>query len=421
MKNYITCFLLMISSLLSLSQGRIIKTIIPCNDEVLFKTPGKWFTSYGGMLDNGSEYIPFNKAQVNETVTRMNAVRDMLMKIFPEPMGVDAAWHHTIGRGRFGEQVKYVNRNDRWDREARVEKSVASYGFVCGFFAHGCNRNNPTEIRRGYPGETGTWIGVSANGIGGVATEVIGETHMLIDGYPVFLRQPLKQKFDGYELFYSKANVFPNYRDDEWRVLVHRKGELPYTPVTRKQYLDQAIIYLSTFYDVALKTFEQAPVRSLEEQETEKNQTIEKMKKDLAWNPPALKAAIDNYLAGYKTEQKIRKEQINDFKKNRDNVLKHYNDELEKTAKNHLLESPAIIPLDVYNQSIDMSIFVEENVGSMVVIENAKYMRKDLPKYIPQLFCVKWSWDEYWKPQSDIAKLILENFPFDKLQAMIDK
>lgn len=375
------------------------------------------------MLDNGSENIPFNKAQVNETVTRMNVVRDMLMKIFPEPMGVDAAWHHSIGYGSFGEQVRYVKNNqDVWNREAIIKKPVASYGFVCGFFKHGCNRSNPNEIRRGYPGETGTWFTVGANSLGVVAMEVSGgRDRILIDGYPVHLREPMKQEFDGYEIFFRKANVFPNYINDELCVLVHRKGELPYIPVTRKQYLDEAIIYLTQFYADALKEFERAPMRSLEEQEREKNQTIEKMKKDLAWNPSTMKTSIDLYLAGYKTEQDIRKEQIKEYIKNRDAVLNHYKNELEETTKNGLLESPAIIPLVVYTAVSDDPIFVEQNVGYTVVIENPKYMRKDLPKYVPQILIIRWSWDEYWKPQADIAKLILEKFPFDKLQAMIDK
>jgi hypothetical protein len=47
-------------------------------------------------------------------------------------------------------------------------------------------------------------------------------------------------------------------------------------------------------------------------------------------------------------------------------------------------------------------------------------MRKDLPKYIPQFFVVNWKWGN-WPPQADIAKLIEERFPFEKLQAMIDK
>jgi len=421
-KQIIILIIFLITHLSSWSQNTI-KTTTPCNDEVLFKTPGKWFIEYGGMLDNGSEYIPFNKAQVKEAVTRMNSVRDMLIKIFPEPMGVDPAWHHSIGRGSFGEQVKYVtNSQGIMNREALFEKPVATYAFVCGFFDLACNPNNLNVIWRGYPGETETWFTVSANGIGNVAPEINGSTtNMLIEGYPVHLRHPVKEKFDGYELFNCKKDVFPDISTNQWRMLFHRQGELPYTPVTRKQYIDQAIIYLSQFYNDGLKEFERAPMRSLEEQEAEKNQTIEKMKKDFSWNPTGLKVTIDNYLATYKTEQEVRKEQIKNYIKTRDDVLNHYKDELEETTKEGLLESPAIIPLIIYDSEITQPIFVDENIGYMVVIENVKYMRKDLPKYVPQILTVVMGFDEYWKPQADVSKLILEKFPFEKLQAMIDK
>jgi hypothetical protein len=129
-------------------------------------------------------------------------------------------------------------------------------------------------------------------------------------------------------------------------MLFHRKGELPYTPVTRKQYIDQAIIYLSQFYNDGLKEFERAPMRSLEEQEAEKNQTIEKMKKDFSWNPSGLKLAIDNYLAGYKTEQEVRKEQIKNYIKIRDDVLNHYKDELEEDNKERLTRVACYYSID---------------------------------------------------------------------------
>jgi hypothetical protein len=384
MKQQVIVILFLVIHFSSWSQ-KTIKTDIPCSDEVLFKTPGKWFTDYGGMLDNGSEYIPFNKTQVKETVTRMDVVRDMLKKIYPEPMGVDAAWHHTIGRGSFGEQVKYVKHADGWDREALAEKPVASYGFVCGFFRHGCSGQNPNEIWHGYPGETNTWFTVGANGIGAVATEISGgEKNMLINGYPVHLLQPVKEKFDGYELFQVKEDVFPGLVANAWRILFHRKGELPYTPVTREQYLEQALIYLTQFYDEAIRSFQQMPVGSADEQDT-------------------------------------KKEQMKNLVKNKDAVLKHYKDELEETAKKSLLKSPAIIPLNIFTATADESIFVEENIGYTVVIENPAYMRKDLPKYVPQILTVKMGWDEEWKPQADVAKLIREKFPFEKLQAMIDK
>jgi len=384
MKKQIIIFLLFIINFSSWSQ-RIIKTGTPCTDEVLFKTPGKWFTDYGGLLDNGSEYIPFNKAQVNEAISRMNAVRDMLMKIYPEPIGVDPAWHHSIGRGSFGEQIKYIKHGDRWDREALTEKPIASYGFFCGFFRHICNGQNPNEIWHGFPGETDTWFIVGANGIGTVAPPITeSSNNMLIGGYPVHLLHPIKEKFDGYELFNVKTNVFPDFYSGTCTILIHRKGELPYEPITRKQYLDHAIIYLTQFYKDALNDFEQAPMGSLEEQE-------------------------------------IRKGQIKSFIKNRDAVLDHYKDELEETSKKGLLGSPAIIPQVLFAATADDQIFVEENLGYTVVIENPSYMRNGLPKYIPQIFTVQITWNEDWKPQSDVAKLILEKFPFDQLQGMIDK
>jgi hypothetical protein len=308
------------------------------------------------------------------------------------------------------------------NQEAMVEKPVASYAFICGFFRLDCNPNNQHEIWRGYPGETNTWFVVGANGIGNVAAPINGNTkEMLIDGYPVHLREPLREKFDGYELFNCKPNVFPGMRNDSWRILIHRKGELPYIPVTRKQYIDQAIIYLTQFYDDAINDFERAPMRSIEEQETEKNQAVEKMKKDFAWNPTAMKASIDNYLAGYKTEQDVRKEQVKNVVKDKEAVVKHYRDELEESTKQGLQTSPAIIPLVIYAAEAHEPLFVEENIGYMVVIENPKYMRKDFPKYVPQILTVQMGFDEYWKPQADVSKMILEKFPFEKLQEMIDK
>ena len=69
--------------------------------ELINPLPSFWikFKDATNHPHNGTEYIPFNKAQVKEATNRMDAVREMLFKIYPEPMGVDIGWHHTIGRG----------------------------------------------------------------------------------------------------------------------------------------------------------------------------------------------------------------------------------------------------------------------------------------------------------------------------------
>jgi hypothetical protein len=402
----------------SLQGQNVIRTTTPCSDDVLFKTPGRW---HKGSNNWNPERTGLNKTQQQEVLSRMDVVHKLLQAVYPEPMGVDVDWNYILNSIPFGEQVKYVKRiENSIDQIAVVERPVASFGCVSGFFRHYCNQNNLNEIWSGYPGETGTWVSVFANGLGGFATAYFrNEDTLTIDGYPVHLRQPLKQNFNGYELFYSKANVHPNYYQELF-ALIHRNGELPYIPVTRKQYLDKCIPHLTKFYDRTIKEFEQAPMRTLAEQEAEKKQTLEKMKKDFEGNPAALKATIDNYLAGYKTEQEIRKEQVAELIKYKDALLKHYRDELEETTKQNLLDSPAIIPLSIYDHDQNMPIFVEENIGWMVVTENPKYMRKELPKYVPQFFVVVWKWDE-WKAQADIGKLVEEKFPFEKLRDLIDK
>ena len=213
------------------AQGRTIKTTIPCTDEVLYKTPGRWFKSTNVWQ---VDHIGFNLAQQQEVLKRMDAVHQMMLNIYPQPMGVDVTWHHTLGYSTFGDQVTYI-RTDQFsmDRKAVVERPVASFGYVTGFFQHFCSTKDPLEIWSGYPGETGTWFNLSSNSLNGFAEEYFGNFDTLtIGGYPVHLRHPLKQSFDGYEIFYSKGVVDNPDITPELFALVHRKGELPYIPVT---------------------------------------------------------------------------------------------------------------------------------------------------------------------------------------------
>ena len=366
----------------SWSQGRTIKTTTPCDDEVLFKTPGQWF-KYTDVWQ--VDHIAFNKSQQQEVSNRVDKIHAMMQQIYPEPMGVDVAWKRTLGFSTFGDQVTYI-RIDPFtlDRKALVEKPVASFGYVAGFFQHFCATDNVHEIWSGYPGETGTWLNIFANAFGGFATEYFGnEDTLTIEGYPVHLRQPLKQSFEGYELFFSKAVVDNPDVTAQRYVLLHRKGELPYLPVTRKQYLEKCLIHIEKFQDLMIKSFEQTPLVTGEGQ-------------------------------GSKTEQ------LAELKKNKEAILKRYREELEQTTRQALLDAPAIIPVTIYNMDEYTPIFVEENMGWMIVRANPNYMRKDLPKHVAQFFVMEWRWND-WKPQVDVGKLIEEKFPFEKLQAMIDK
>jgi predicted lysophospholipase L1 biosynthesis ABC-type transport system permease subunit len=56
----------------------------------------------------------------------------------------------------------------------------------------------------------------------------------------------------------------------------------------------------------------------------------------------------------------------------------------------------------------------------ILVTENPDYIRKDLPKHVPQFFLVSLTWQD-WEPLKKFAEIVEQNFPFEKLQAMIDK
>ena len=100
--------------------------------------------------------------------------------------------------------------------------------------------------------------------------------------------------------------------------------------------------------------------------------------------------------------------------------MKHYRDELEKTTNEGLLDSPAIIRV-FHSPDAQLPIFYNESEGGqMLVTENPKYLKKDLPKYVPQFMVLYWS-GAFPPPHSKMAALMLANFPIEKLQAMIDK
>jgi len=123
-------------------------------------------------------------------------------------------------------------------------------------------------------------------------------------------------------------------------------------------------------------------------------------------------------------DKRDRDEMIKKSQQVKDDVLKHYQDELAATTTAGLLDSPAIIAAYIFNVSPTTPIFTTEAAGGkMLVTENPAYMRKDLPKYIPQLIVLKWDMYSSWwfTPLKDPSKEIDENFPIEKLQAMIDK
>lgn len=90
---------------------------------------------------------------------------------------------------------------------------------------------------------------------------------------------------------------------------------------------------------------------------------------------------------------------------------------MEKTTSEGLLETPAMVLLKYHHTPV---FETDPKKGMMLITENLDYIKKNLPKYVPQLFVVSLSWNR-WAPQANIATVLKQHFPFEKLQAMLDK
>ena len=120
------------------------------------------------------------------------------------------------------------------------------------------------------------------------------------------------------------------------------------------------------------------------------------------------------------SDQQQKDETVKKIIKQKNEVINRYEKEVEKNSAANLLDSPATVNI-LQNMYPDTPIFTTgKEDGKMLVTENPAYIRKDLPKYMPQFLVLYWSWNEDVKG-AYFRKMLEANFPIEKLQAMIDK
>ena len=187
-----------------------------------------------------------------------------------------------------------------------------------------------------------------------------------------------QEKWKGYDVY------SPEPGSGDRLVLLYRKGILPYIPVSRKQYLERSINCLENFFDKNIKTYEEF---------------------------------------GALMDKKTKDENIKRQQQQKDEILKYYRHEMESTTKAGLLDSPAIIPVTFAYPDPNVPIFTTSAAGGYTLVtENPAYIKKDLPKYIPQLIILRmWNGGDGPDPASNPYHIYYNDFPIEKLQAMIDK
>jgi len=367
MKKQLIILLLLFISYSSWSQNTI-KTTTPCDDALLQKTPGRWIKKSDLLYATG-----IFKQQQAEVFKRLDAIHQLVLSSYPEPMGIDVAWHRSTGDGLFGASIKYRTYTGGITFDFEKGTTIAAYYYSAGFFRYYCNPNNKNEIWQGFPGETGTVIHIYANTLDYFSNTNVSDT-MTVDGRLVKRKLAVKERINDNEIVYDPEGGSVCY------MLIHRSGALPYNPVSRKLYLKYCLSFVQKYFD----------------EQTALNKQFQPDKEQL-------------------------KIQLDRLEKDRIRFLMRYQDELKKTTDDGLLDSPAMVytltPMLFFNDKIFLT---EKEGGRMLITENPDYIKKELPKYMPQLFVVGWAWDT-WPPQAYISTIMETKFSFEKLQEMIDK
>jgi len=384
MKKQATILVLMLFNSVLIYSQKFIKTTTPCNTELLRNTPGQWI-HWGDPLQ-----AKITKQQEQEIFNRLEKIHRFVVTIFPSPLGIDVEWGRYTGELEFAQQVITDHLPDgRISENFSNGIPLVNYSYLAKFDPYSCG-GDVYEMMKGYPREEGAIVKVVANDLNDVLQGNEGGIEgMQIDGRYIRMMKTIKGKWKGYTQYQLDKG------SDITMILLHREGMLPYIPVTRKQYLDLSIIYFNKFYDKSIADFERT------------DSLYAKMYTDM----------------GKKPDWESRKEQKEKFRKQKRDVIKYYQDELAATIATGLPDSPAIVSGGMCNLITTYPIFTSEAAGGkMLVIENPAYFRKDLPKYIPQLFVL--TFDKYgWAfiPKREPITLMEEYFPIEKLQAMIDK
>ena len=349
-----------------------IKLTSPCNDELLKNVQGEWL-HWGDPW-----YAQLSKQEEQEVRKRVAAIHQFVYSLTPTLPGLDAAWGIHSADYEFAQQARTEHLQGGQSRVSYYNGiPLVQYTYGVGFYEYSCGRSGvPNEMRKGYPREDGASLSVAANTLNKFLLRDYGGTEgMQIDGRNIKMMPPETGTWKGYTMYDTDNSDFS--------ILLHRVGILPYIPVTRKQYLELSINYFNKFFDNNIKAYDD------------------------------LGALLD---------KKQKEENIKTQEKQREEVLKYYKDELAITTTKGLLDSPAIV-LGFLNPLTNYAIFTSDTkVGNKLVTENPKYFRKDLPKYVPQLFIFSISKMRWWfTPKIDPITVLEEKFPIEKLQAMIDK
>jgi hypothetical protein len=346
-----------------------------CDNQLLLQKPGTWKESSGGTLNVSTTELTKEKKV-------MTAINTMIKSKY-SPKGVSAFM------------------NVSYDRP-ELNMPCNSYRYSIHPLNFYCNGNTIQTAS-----ETSTLFEITVNGFDIDIYDTAQGDRALAEGFNVMPHVPIEK--DGYWFFKeTDASLGFQMSGKSCMWLITYDGKLPYSYVTKKEFLEKRKRSLYTLMEnsaISLKD-------NLKNIELEKELTEKELKND----PEKLKRYIK---LGYQYKkdkyQKFLADNEKPFKPAFENIEK----QLQMSAE--ILNQKAIVkrdPNDTYNY-----LFTDENdpFGEVLIKPNSGYFNENLPKSSPQFFWIYMVWNH----NEPIASMFKENsmkaVDFTALKNMLGK
>ena len=193
-------------------------------------------------------------------------------------------------------------------------------------------------------------------------------------------------------------------------------SQLPYTAVTRKEYLEEARTELNnTRLGLIADLKTKIPVRSTAVQEAEKKATIDQLNN--SYSGIELQMRMKMFLKDYRSDEDYLKENIEKGTSDLDSTL-HFMDSLMHHLSAEQLNKPAMVSV----QAADFRGFEDGSINKKMLIKmNQAYFDAWLSGEKPQIFLVSWSYDPSEATAGDIDRQMQEKFDGRELKEMLGK
>jgi hypothetical protein len=207
-------------------------------------------------------------------------------------------------------------------------------------------------------------------------------------------------------------------RSKSWLVITSDtagKMKLPYSPVTRKEYLQEARKEINSNKNRIIEDLKhKMPVHSAEDQEADKKAVREQLSS--VYSGIDLQVRMRIFLKNYKTDEQYLKENTDRETSDLDSTL-HLMDSLLNHLSSDDLNKPAIVS----TEAAGFRGFGNGNADKMLIRMNPAYFNPYLGGEKPQFFLVCWHYDPSEPIDEGIDRQMREGFDCQKLKDMLGK